>query len=109
MPCNRSRADAAARENDRTSCTPTKATAAARSKNRQACRRRGIVPRIARPGVESKERLGRHRWKVERTFAWLHRYRRLLIRWERRAVVHLGFLQLACCLIAFNFVRGGYC
>lgn len=78
-------------------------------KNRQACRRRGIVPRLARPGVESKERLGRHRWKVERTFAWLHRYRRLLIRWERRAVVHLGFLQLACCLIAFHFIQGRYC
>ena len=29
---------------------------------RRACRRRGIVPRIARRGVESSERLGRHRW-----------------------------------------------
>jgi IS5 family transposase len=77
--------------------------------NRRACRRRGIQPRIARPGIDSSERLGRHRWVVERSFAWLHRFRRLLIRWERRADIHLGFLQLACCLIAFRFVVGGFC
>jgi hypothetical protein len=29
------------------------------------------VPRIARPGIETAERLGRHRWKIERTIAWL--------------------------------------
>ncbi|WP_407560851.1 transposase [Streptomyces sp. 184] len=40
-------------------------------------RERGIVPRIARPGVESSERLGRHRWKIERSIAWLFGYRRL--------------------------------
>jgi hypothetical protein len=33
----------------------------------QAVRRRGSTPRIARRGVESRERLGRYRWKVERT------------------------------------------
>ena len=77
--------------------------------NRQVCRRRGIVPRIARRGVESSEKLGRHRWKVERTFAWLHRFRRLLIRWERRADIHLGLLQLACCLICFRFVAAAFC
>ena len=37
-----------------------------------ACRQRGILPRIARRDVESRERLGRHRWVVERTLAWLH-------------------------------------
>ena len=44
-----------------------------------------IRPRIARRGIESSERLGRYRWVVERTFAWLHRFRRLIIRYERRA------------------------
>jgi transposase len=39
--------------------------------------RRGIKVRIARRGVESSERLGRHRWKAERTIAWLAGYRRL--------------------------------
>jgi hypothetical protein len=33
---------------------------------RQLLRQRGITPRIARRGVESNTRLGRHRWKVER-------------------------------------------
>jgi IS5 family transposase len=44
---------------------------------RQALRRRGITPRIARKGIESSETLGCHRWVVERTHAWLNRYRRL--------------------------------
>jgi transposase len=71
---------------------------------RLACRRRGIVPRIARRGVESSERLGRYRWVVERSFAWLHRFRRLVIRYERRADIHRAFLFLGACLICFNFV-----
>jgi Transposase DDE domain len=37
---------------------------------RQLLRRRGITPRIARRGIESNTRLGRHRWKVERSLAW---------------------------------------
>ena len=37
---------------------------------RRARRQRCIVPRIARRGVDSGERLGRHRWVVERTLAW---------------------------------------
>ena len=77
--------------------------------NRKVCRQRGIQPRIARRGIESSEKLGRHRWKVERTFAWLHQYRRLLIRWERRADIHQGFLELACCLITFRFVCATFC
>lgn len=77
--------------------------------NRAACYRRGIVPRIARRGVESSQKLGRYRWKIERTFAWLHRYRRLLVRWERRDDIHLGLLQLACCLITFRFVAAAFC
>jgi transposase len=52
---------------------------------REALRRRGIKGRIARRGVDSSEKLGRHRWVVERTLAWLSRYRRLSVRYERRA------------------------
>jgi transposase len=51
-------------------------------------RRRGIAPRIARYGVESRERLGRWRWVVERTLGWPHRFRRLRIRYERCADIH---------------------
>ena len=72
---------------------------------REACRRRHIVPRIARRGVESKTRLGRHRWVVERTFAWLHRFRRLLVRYERRADIHQAFLTLGCALLCWNAIQ----
>lgn len=55
--------------------------------NRQVLRKRGITPRIARRRIESKERLGKHRWVVERTLAWLNRYRRLNVRYERRQII----------------------
>jgi transposase len=69
---------------------------------RQALRRRHIRCRIARKGIDSSERLGRHRWVIERTLAWLNRYRRLTVRYERRADIHQAFLTLGCCLICFN-------
>lgn len=69
---------------------------------RLACRQRGIAPRIARRGIESSERLGRHRWVVERTLAWLNRYRRLTVRYERRADIHQAFLSLGCSLICWQ-------
>jgi IS5 family transposase len=68
----------------------------------QALRKRGIKRRIARKGVESSEKLGRHRWIVERTLAWLSKYRRLTIRYERRDDIHEAFLYLGCSLICFN-------
>jgi transposase len=60
---------------------------------------------MARKGVEAKNRLGTHRWTVERTLASLARYRRLTIRYERLVEVHRGFLHLACALICWNYVR----
>ncbi len=74
---------------------------------RQALRKRGIIPRIARKGIESSERLGRHRWVVERTLSWLNRFRRLTIRYERRADIHQAFLSLGCALICWKFVQQG--
>jgi transposase len=71
---------------------------------RKALRKRGITPRIARRGVDSSERLGRHRWVVERTLAWLGRYRRLAVRYERRADIHEAFLRLGCSLICLNYL-----
>ncbi len=73
-------------------------------KCRAACRRRGIKHRIARRGIESKEKLGRHRWVIERTLAWLARYRRLTIRYERLPAMHQAFLHLGCALICLNFL-----
>jgi IS5 family transposase len=72
---------------------------------REELRQRGITSRIARRGIESSERLGSHRWVVERTLSWLNRYRRLRIRYERRADMHLAFLQIGCALICWNFVN----
>jgi hypothetical protein len=65
-------------------------------------RRRGITPRIARRGVQSSKRLGRHRYVVERSLAWLVGYRRLQVRYKRRVDVLLGFVQLACALICLK-------
>ncbi|MGH7717263.1 MAG: transposase, partial [Gemmatimonadaceae bacterium] len=72
---------------------------------RAACRRRGIKHRIARKGVESTETLGRHRWVIERTLAWLARSRRLTIRYERLPAMHQAFLHLGCALICLNFLQ----
>nr|WP_162501117.1 IS5 family transposase [Streptomyces chartreusis] len=66
---------------------------------RNQVRERGIVPAIARRGTRHGTGLGTYRWVIERTFAWLHGFRRLRIRWERRADIHEAFLKLACCLI----------
>jgi transposase len=41
----------------------------------------------------------RRRWKVERLFAWMQNYRRLVTRWEYRIENFLGFVQLACLLM----------
>lgn len=41
----------------------------------------------------------RRRWKVERLFAWLKQFRRVVVRWERKASNYLGILQLGCLVI----------
>jgi IS5 family transposase len=61
---------------------------------------------IARRGIDSSERLGRFRWVVERTLSWLNRFRRLKVRYERRADLHQAFLSLACCLICWHALHG---
>lgn len=73
--------------------------------NREALRQRGIVPRIARRRIESSQKLGQHRWVVERTLSWLNRYRRLKVRYERRADIHQAFLTLGCVMICMKFVN----
>jgi transposase len=44
----------------------------------------------------------KRRWKVERIFAWMQNYRRLVIRWEFHIENFLGFVQLACVLMLFR-------
>ncbi|WP_327388802.1 IS5 family transposase [Streptomyces sp. NBC_01207] len=62
----------------------------------------GVKPVIARRGTEHGSGLGTQRWVVERTFAHLHWFRRLRIRWEIRDDVHKAFLTLGCALICWQ-------
>jgi IS5 family transposase len=70
--------------------------------NRAYLRRRGIRPRIARRGVESSTRLGRHRWRVERSLSWLSCFRRLQVRWDRDSGRWFAFVLVACAVVCFN-------
>lgn len=49
-----------------------------------------------------KLRRYRRRWKIERTFAWLQNFRRLLVRHDRILAVYQGFFHLACLLITLR-------
>ena len=59
--------------------------------------RRGRV----RPKTQDGRPLRRYRrrWKIERLFAWLGNFRRLVVRYERHALNYLGFVHLGCILI----------
>ena len=74
-------------------------------KYRRLVRERGVEPLIARRQTEHGSGLGRQRWVVERTFAWLHNFKRLLVRYERRADIHHALLALGCCLVCFRRLR----
>jgi len=68
--------------------------------------RRGYVPHIRHRGEASPSRHSichqAKRWVVERTGSWHNRFRKLLIRWEKKARNYLGLVQLACCLIVYR-------
>jgi transposase len=57
-----------------------------------------------RPKTNDGRRLRRYkrRWIVERTFAWMHSYRRVVTRFEKRVDLYEGFVHLACAFIALN-------
>ncbi len=74
-------------------------------KYRRQLRQHRITPEIARRQTEHGSGLGRVRWVVERTFAWLHHFKRLLVRYDRRHEIHEAFLALGCCLICFRRLR----
>ena len=72
---------------------------------RRELRQRGVRPEIARRKTEHGSGLGRHRWVVERTFACLHNFKRLLVRYERRADIHHALLALGCSLVCLRRLR----
>ena len=67
----------------------------------------GFTAHIRSRGEEAKElraEAGKRarRWVVERSHRWLNRFRRLLIRWEKKPENYIAFLHFACALIAFR-------
>jgi transposase len=73
--------------------------------HRDVLHRRGIRTQLAKRRTEHGSGLGRTRWVVERTLAWLHRFRRLAVGHERRACVHEAFLTLGCALVCWYFLK----
>jgi transposase len=66
---------------------------------------RGIASQLAKRRTPHGSGLGRTRWVVERTLAWLHRFRRLAVRYERRPCIHEAFLTLACSLVCWYYLK----
>jgi len=70
---------------------------------------RKIQPYIAKRGQPHGSGLGKFRWVVERTISWLHSFRRLRIRYERRANIHEAFLIMGCALICYRELAKSLC
>jgi hypothetical protein len=104
MPSRPWQASRAARGVGRTSCMVTKPTIT------------GAVARDATTAGSTKHRPPRRREQpeagqvsvIERTFAWLSRFRRLAIRYERRLDLHHAFTAIACSLICLNALQGRF-
>jgi transposase len=72
---------------------------------RRGLRSRHIVPLLAMRRTAHGSGLGRWRWVVERTFAWLSQFRRLRVRYDSGPDIHAAFLLLGCALICWQFLR----
>ncbi|GAB1819032.1 hypothetical protein HerbRD11066_21960 [Herbidospora sp. RD11066] len=77
-------------------------------KYRTLVRARGVIPVIARRGTPHGSGLGKVRWVVERTLAWLHQFKRLRVRSERQARLHHALLLLACSIICLRRLRTSF-
>ncbi len=64
--------------------------------------RRRILPVISRRGEPDIRGLGKLRYVVEQTFALLHQFKRLAVRWERRLELHDPLIPLTCALICWR-------
>ena len=77
----------------------------AQAVRQQAKRRRYVahIPQKGEPASTAKRRGAKaRRWVVERTHSWINRARRLLIRWEKKAVNYLAFLHLQFAITALR-------
>ncbi len=68
-------------------------------------RKRRILPVTSRKGAPDIKSLGKLRYVVEQTFALLHQFKRLDVRWERRTELHDAFVSLACSLICWRRLK----
>jgi transposase len=75
-----------------------------RSKHEPAPADAPLVWRGGTQHAKTRDPNGRHRWPVERTHAWLHNWRRISTRWERRPELYLALLQLACSMIIYRLL-----
>ena len=75
---------------------------------RTGLRVRRILPVLAMRRTKHGSGLGRWRWVVERTFAWLNQFRRLRVRYDKRADIHEAVLSLGCALICWQSLRKGW-
>ncbi|MFD9466370.1 transposase [Streptomyces sp. NPDC060027] len=73
--------------------------------NREELRKRRILPVISRKGAPNIKGMGKLRYVVEQTFALLHHFKRLAVRWERRTELHDAFVSLACSLICWRRLK----
>jgi transposase len=80
----------------------------AEDKIRKPLRQRGIRPLIARRNTEHGIGLGKFRCVVKACFEWLFTWRRLRVRYEKRADIHDALLYLSCAMIGWNRMMG-YC
>ena len=68
-------------------------------------RSRGEEAQALRDEIKQEARYRARRWVVERTHSWMNRFRRILIRWEKKAVnycLYLALLHLVCAYITFR-------
>lgn len=77
--------------------------------HRKELRQRKIQPYLARRNQEHGSGLGVYRWVSERTLGWLHNFRRLRVRFDRRADIHHAFLKIAESMICFRVLKHRFC
>ncbi len=77
--------------------------------HRLALEQRGILHQIARRRTKHGSNLGKTRWVVERSIAWLHQFRRLRVRYERLPSIHEAFLRLGCAIICWRILKKSFC
>lgn len=77
-------------------------------RNKVALGIRGIEAWLPEKGTDEDRHLGVYRWVVERTIAWLHQFRRLRVRYERRDDIHEAFFTIGCIMICHRCLRASF-